>query len=273
MAYRTVVHPIEHLRYVARARGADASSLVREAATALASLRADHANLVIASRRIVERHPEVGPLWSMCARLLTSDEPASLAWRIADEMADDAPARSIAAAFDDEATVLTVGWPETAGEAIMRRADLTVLCADSRHEASGFLQRLERFDVACDPVPAEYLARAARHADVVVVEAMAASADRVIAPVGSHVVAAVARSVDTPVWLVTGAGARLPTQYVDAIGEHVVAADGSWDADVDDLPLDLVTHVASVDGVSDAVTASLRPDCPFAPELLRFSPF
>ena len=49
---------------------------------ALASLRADHANLVIASRRIVERHPDVGPLWSMCARLLTSDDPTELAWQV-----------------------------------------------------------------------------------------------------------------------------------------------------------------------------------------------
>ena len=45
LAYRTDVHPIEHLRYVARARGADSASLVREAATALASLRADSSNL------------------------------------------------------------------------------------------------------------------------------------------------------------------------------------------------------------------------------------
>ena len=100
------MHPIEHLRYVARARGADAGSLAREAATALGTLRADHANLVIASRRIVERHPEVGPLWWLCARLLTSDDPSSLAWQLADELDDDTPARTIGAAIPDEARVL-----------------------------------------------------------------------------------------------------------------------------------------------------------------------
>jgi hypothetical protein len=155
----------------------------------------------------------------------------------------------------------------------MRRGDVNVLCADSRHEASAFMQRLERFDIPCEPVPTESLARAAREADVVVVEATAASSRRVVAPVGSHVVAAVARSVGTPVWLVTGVGARLPAEYVDAIGELVVDAAPTWNLDVDDLPLELVTHVAGADGLSDDVAAALRPDCPFAPELLRFSPF
>lgn len=260
------MHPIEHLRYVARARGADASSLVRESATALASLRTDPANLVIACRRIVERHPEVGPLWSMCARLLTSDDPTSLAWSIADEIDDDATARRLAAAFDDDMTLLTIGWPDVAGEAIMRRGNVSVLCVDSLHEASGFLQRLERFDVEAEPVPAEYLARAAVSADAVLIEARAACPCRVLAPVGAHVVAAVARSVDRPVWLVVGHGTRLPTPYVDAIAQRVVT--GGWDGEVDDVPLDLVTHVASADGLSDDVRAALRPDCPLAPELL-----
>ena len=273
MAYRTHVHPIEHLRYVARARGADASTLVREAATALATLRADHSNLVIASRRIVERHPEIGPLWSMCARLLTSDDPTTLAWEIADEIDDDPTSRVLAGAIEDGATVLTIGWPEVTGEALVRRGDVTVWCADSRHEASGFVQRLERHDVECEPMPHESLARAARLADIVLVDATAAGAQRVIAPIGSHVLAAVARSVGTPVWLVVGRGHRLPVEYVDAIGARVIDATSSWDLDVDDLPTDLITHVASADGVSADVVAELRPDCPFAPELLRFSPF
>ncbi len=273
MAYRTEVHPIEHLRYVARAQGADSASLVREAASALGSLRADHANLVIACRRIVERHPEVGPLWSMCARLLTAEDPSELAWAIADEVDDDPASRRIATEFDDGTTVLTIGWPEVAGAALMRRGNVDVLCADSRFEASGFMQRLERFEIPCEPVPIESLARAAHQADIVVVEATAAAPHRVIAPVGSHVVAAVARSVGTPVWLVTGAGTRLPAEYVDAIAGLVIGTAPSWNLDVDDLPLELVTHVAGSDGVSGDVAAALRPDCPFAPELLRFSPF
>ena len=209
----------------------------------------------------------------MCARLLTAEDPTMLAWEIADEIDDDPAAKAIAAAFDDGATVLTIGWPEVAGEAIMRRGNVEVLCADSRHEASGFMQRLERYDVPCEPVPAESLARAANQADVVLVEATAASPQRVIAPVGSHVVAAVARSVGTPVWLVAGAGTQLPAEYVDAIGTHAIDGQSTWNLEIDDLPVELITHVASAAGLSGDISSSLRPTCPFAPELLRFSPF
>lgn len=273
MAYRTGVHPIEHLRYVARARGADASSLVREAATALASMRFDPPNLVIACRRIVERQPELGPIWWLCASLLTADDPSAAAWRLADEIDDDTVERHVAAALPDAATVLTIGWPEVGGAGLMRRGDVTVLCADSRHQASSFMQRLERHEIECEPVPAESLARAAAAADLVLVEAVAASTQRVLAPVGSHVLAAVAASVATPVWLVAGIGRRLPVEYVDAIADRVMARAPAWDADVDDLPVGLVTEVVTADGHSTRPLSALRPECPFAPELARTSAF
>ena len=41
------MHPIEHLRYVARAQGADPTSLVEETAHALGSLRFDPSGLVV----------------------------------------------------------------------------------------------------------------------------------------------------------------------------------------------------------------------------------
>lgn len=240
---------------------------------ALGSLRVDPANLVIACRRIVERHPELGPVWWLCAHLLTSNDPSGLAWEMADEIDDDTAERQIAAALPDEAIVLTIGWPEIGGAALMRRGDVRVLCADSRFQASSFMQRLERFEVECEPVPAESLARAAALADFVLLETIAASPTRVLAPVGSHVVAAVAASTGTPVWLAAGIGRRLPVQYVDAIAERVLGESAVWDLEVDDVPVGLVTHVGSVDGVSDDVTGSLRPDCPFAPELLRTGTF
>lgn len=267
------MHPIEHLRYVARASGADASSLVREAATALASLRADHANLVIAGRRIVERHPEIGALWWMCARLLTSDEPTSLAWEIADQIDRDPTPGHVSARLPDDATVVTIGWPELGGAGLMMRGDARVLCADSRYEASGFMQRLERFDVECEPVPAESLARAVAMADLVILEVVAACPERVLAPVGSHVLAAVAASLSVPVWLVAGVGRRLPQQYVDEMAARVLACSDSWDLDIDDLPVDLVTHVVSDQGPAADVPTGLAAACPFAPELLRSSPF
>jgi hypothetical protein len=89
--------------------------------------------------------------------------------------------------------------------------------------------------------------------------------------VGSYVIAAVDRGIDTPVWLVAGVGRRLPREYVDAMAGQVVACAPGWDVEIDDLPLGLVTHVVTEDGIADV--SALRPACPFAPELLRTSPF
>ena len=68
------MHPIERLRYVARASGADPSVLVRETASALAAVAADDPiGLVPACRRLVDRHLTSGPMWWMVARVLTVD--------------------------------------------------------------------------------------------------------------------------------------------------------------------------------------------------------
>lgn len=53
------MHPIELLRHVARAQGADATVLVREAAVALAGLDGDAPGLVTACRRPVDGHPTI----------------------------------------------------------------------------------------------------------------------------------------------------------------------------------------------------------------------
>ncbi len=272
MSTLPLVHPIEHLRYVARSRAVDESELVREAAIALGSMHTSGPDLVVACRRIVERHVEIGALWWLCARLLTSPEPSTLAWQLADEVESDPTGKAIAAALPDDATVVTIGWPAVSGAALMRRGDARVLCADSRHEASAFLRMLERADIDCDPIATESLARAVAAADLVLIDGIAACGRRVLAPVGSHVLAAVAAHLETPVWCALGLGRRLPCEYVDAIADRVLEGCESFDADIDELPIQLVSHIATTDGVSADVRAALHPECVFAPELLRTSP-
>ena len=48
---------------------------MRETAGALSSLGFDPAGLVTACRRIVDRHVTSGPLWWLCARVLTAGDP------------------------------------------------------------------------------------------------------------------------------------------------------------------------------------------------------
>jgi hypothetical protein len=121
-------------------------------------------------------------------------------------------------------------------------------------------------------VPAEAAAAAAAAADVVLVEAEAIDASRVVATLGSAVVAAVAGVVDTPVWGVAGVGRRLPAPIVDAIVAHVDADDDFWGREAEWLPLRLVAQLVGPSGRSPAAPSAVRAECEMAPELLRSSP-
>ena len=125
------MHPIERLRYVARASSGDQRMLVRETASAIAGLDLDPAGLVVACRRIVERHPTAGPLWWLCASLLAANDPFREAWGLADYVDDDPTPNQLMHLLPDDATVCVVGWPDLAGEALMRRGDATVLVIDA----------------------------------------------------------------------------------------------------------------------------------------------
>ena len=263
------MHPIERLRYVARARGADAESLVRETAGALRGLGIDPSGLVVACRRIVERHPTCGPLWWLAARLLTSADPMAAARAAVAEIEADCTADVLASELPDGATVATVGWPEIAGQAIARRGDLRVLAV----EGQSFVQRLERSEIECDLVPMDAAAIAAAHADVVLVEADALDASRLVAPVGSAVLAAVAGITGTPVWTVAGCGRRLPSPMIEVIAARVERDDDYWMREAETLPLGLVAHVVGPMGRRPASDpGATRAECEMAPELLRSSP-
>ena len=69
------MHPIEHLRHVARATGADPALVATEAASALAQMASmDPAGLVPACRRLIEAHLTSGPVWWLSARILGADD-------------------------------------------------------------------------------------------------------------------------------------------------------------------------------------------------------
>lgn len=273
------VHPIEHLRYVARARGADPVSLVREAAHALSSMRFDPSGLVVACRRIVERHPDCAPLWWLCARLVTSNDPVATAWEVADAIAEDATPNELVRALPDDATVVTLGWPELTGAALARRGDVGVLAVDSDQAAIGFVQRLERLEIECEAVPAESLAAAVGLADLVIVEVDAVSSSAVLGPPGTSAALLLGGHLGVPVWLVSGVGRCLPNELVEAMCTRTPRS--HWQLDRFGFAgegWDPVTRIVRSSGpvdVSAAVgprSAVLAADCPSAPELLRTSP-
>lgn len=264
------MHPIERLRYVARARGVDAESLVVETAGALRGLGLDPSELVVSCRRIVERHPTCGPLWWLSARVLTAPEPAASLRESVDAMGDDRTARRLAAELPDDATVVVAGHPEVATEALCRRGDVRVLVVDTDFAGSSMARRLERADVDHDLVPAHAAALAVASADLVLIEALALDTVSALSPIGSGVVAAAGALREVPVELVAGRGRRLPAAMMGAVLERTVALVDVFDAEVEAVPMAAISRVHGPDG---AVAASeVVAECDLAPELLRSSP-
>jgi hypothetical protein len=266
------MHPIERLRYVARSSGADHAVMVRETAGALGALGFDPAGLVTACRRIVDRHPTSGPLWWLCARVLTAAEPMEEAWRCVDEVDDDPTASELALALPDDATVCVVGWPEVVARALRRRGDLAVLAVDAEDLGHGFARRLRREDVAAEEVPAAGLGAAAAAADVVLLEASAVGPDALVAEPGSHAAAAVAYCAERPVWVVGGVGRLLPAPMFGALLARL-EGEAPWRLDVDVVPLALASRLCGPAGAEPVPDGLARTDCPTAPELCRSTAF
>jgi len=262
------MHPIERLRYVARAGGADPRALVSEAAHALGAFDDDPAGLVAAARRLVARHPAVGPMWWLCSRVLVAADPAVEGRRAVWEIDADPTAAVLAASLPDEAIVLVVGWPDTVVTGLARRGDVEVLAADDGTGVD-IGRLLGRVDIDVVDVSTEGLGAAAARAELVILEASVAGPASALAAPGSRAAAAVARSEGRTVWLVAPVGCVLPGPLYDACVRGVVDVSEPWEAGHDIVPLTLVDRVVGPDGPVSSVEGVGATTCPVAPELLR----
>lgn len=265
------MHPIERLRYVAHATGADPAILVNETAMALRGLRIEPAGLVLACRRIIERHPTVGPLWWLCARLLSSSEPFDLAGQLATDIAQDPSAAHLANALPADSTLCVVGWSPTAMQAAVQRGDLRVLVVDSYGDGHSAVSALERADVNVEYVALEGAAGAVKSADVVIVEALACGPAEILSVGGSLGVASIAYCASSPAWLVAGLGTRLPDVLWSAMKERANCGREAWTIGTDVVPIGLFTTVIGPNGMSTASADALAAECAPMPELLRRS--
>lgn len=78
------MHPIEYLRYLARADDAPTEWLIPEAADALRGLIGDHQALVTGCRKLLEHHALRGPMWWLCGHVLAARDP----WAVIDDLVD-----------------------------------------------------------------------------------------------------------------------------------------------------------------------------------------
>jgi hypothetical protein len=262
------VHPIERLRYVARASGASQDVLVQETARALMSFDDDPQGLVTACRRIVSRQPTSGPLVWFAARVLAAGDPRTEMWEAAGEVASDPTARELAHALPDDATVVVLGWPDMVASALPRRGDLDVLVVDALGEGSGLVQTLLRQDCDAIDIPQAGLGAAVVDADLVVLESSAVGPTEFLAVSGSHAAGAVAHHARVPVWLVAGVGRLLPQRMWNGVKDRMGVHD-PWDADDEVVPLELVDCVVGPTGPQPVADAMRRIDCPVVPELFK----
>jgi hypothetical protein len=264
-----MMHPIERLRYVARASGAPQGALVQETAAALASFSADPQGLVTACRRIVSRQPTSGPLLWFAARVLTAGDPSNEIWVAAGEVQADRTAAELAHALPEDAVVTVLGWPDEIGEALPRRGDVEVLAVDTRGEAAGFVSQLWRADLEATDVPQQGLGAAVAASTLLLLESPAIGPTEFLSVSGARAAAAVARHAGIPVWLVGGVGRLLPERMWDGLRRRVEQGTDPWEADDEVVPLDLIDRVVGTRGPEPVADALRRIDCPVAPELFR----
>lgn len=266
-----VVHPIEHLRYVTRASGADPTLLVRETAEALAGvMRVEPAGLVPACRRLVERHLTVGPVWWMATRVLTAPDPVVACRRAAAAMEGDKTAAALSAALPDDVTVTVVGWPDLTGLALRRRGDLEVLVTDALGEGGVLARRLDEAGTRAVVVADAGVAAAVVVSDVVVIEATAAGPSGILATLGSHSAAAVAAQRAVPTFAVAGEGRVLPGPLWDELLRRLDQGPAEpWDRAVELVPATLLSEVIGPTGPARPADGLATATCPVAPELLR----
>ena len=283
------MHPIERLRWVARAPEGDVSMVAAEAAGALAAFADDPAGLVVASRRLIERRPAAGPLWWLASRVLCALEPAFEAIDAAADLERDRTPVALAGDLPG-GTVAIVGWPDQASAALRIRsrmaggeagADKVLVVAsgdpggrgvsprqgrrEPSEDAWGCADWLQSHGVDARLLPAEKTAAAARRCVLSLLEATAVGPDRFMAAAGSAALAAAAREAHRPVWLVSGVGRVLPGPLYEALVRRV-GDDPAWEEV-------LLAAVDEVVGPAGPVppTRLPRPACPLAAELLRFS--
>lgn len=263
------MHPIERLRYVARAGGVDHGTLAEETARALAGFVDDPTGLVTACRRIVDRHPTSGPMWWLAAHVLATNDPRAEAFACVSKLQDDPTAAALAFELPDDPTVTVVGWPEQISGALLRRGDTRALVIDALGEGAGLVRRLELADSPAEEVPPASVGGAVRWSHLVLLEASAVGPEAFVGIAGSLPAAAVARDTDAEVWLVAGEGRLLPERLWESLTDRLDQTGEPWELDEEVVPLSLVDRVVGPWGLESVEAMLRRTDAPVVPELLR----
>ena len=277
-AYHPGVHPMERLRYVARAGDVPVVPLVRESAAALVTMADDPMGLLTSCRRLVDRRPGCAPLVWLAARMLTGADPRSEARDAVAEIEADPTGHELDHVLGHGWTVAALGDSDIVGPVLRSRPDLRIVPADAAglgpgaddpgglDAAADDSDGYPLSDGAADP---DRLTANADAADVVVLESDCVGPSAALVGPGAVEAADRARASAVPVWLVAGVGRVLPERMWDlavtGFGDDGPASGGCELLDLDRLVTRMVTPV----GLRAPDRARSRIDCPTAPELFR----
>jgi hypothetical protein len=271
------VHPIEHLRYLARSGHVDAPDLVIETAMALRGLGSDPATVLLTCRRLVERHPTVGPLWWLCSEMVAALEPREAMRRCVEQIREDSTAVHLAEFLTERlgahSLVCVNGWSWDVAVAFGQMEPREICVVDGDNGADHMVRILERAEHEVHLVEASGGAAAALEADLVILSAMAASPEVAWCAAGSHALAAVAYCAEIPVVLSMPRGVCLPDATLQGMRDDLDSRTRgrTWHRGIDEIPVGLFTWFAGPNGVESSSSPGFKgvvAETRHAPELL-----
>lgn len=240
-----------------------------ETATALASFADDPAGLLTACRRMLGRKPESGALVWLAARMISSPDPRREAWLTVEEAQENDLGRRVSRAIESDQSVVTVGWPDSAGGGLARRGDIDFRIIDRTGQAWRHVEHLDERGVMANDVDTPWMASVIDGASLLILEAVAAGPSEALVPVASFPAAAVARAVDVPVWLLAPAGSVLPERMWQGLVGRYEADRPAVQLDHELLPLTLVDQIVGPELTVAPTEIGRLTSCPITPELFR----
>ena len=210
------MHPIERLRYVARAGDEDPGVIAEEAALALAGLSFDDRRALLPScRRLLEFHPSCGPLWWVVAHLLVADDLRAAASHVLEQLSADPTPDELAAAFPSQA-VLVATSARASVDAFLLRPDLEIRLFGKPRALRSALRTLG-LNGAVSAWEEDEIEVALHGVQLVVIEALAAGASGCVVDSLSGALANSAAREGISIWAVLGMGRLLPEALFQAL--------------------------------------------------------
>ena len=263
------MHPIERLRYVARATHVPADVLARETAMALADFVGDDAGLLIACRRILDRQPASGPLVWLAAHVLGAPNQRKALWDAVELLEEDSTQPALAYSLPDDAVVAAVGWADALSTLARKRGDLGFVIIDTDGNADYHIDRFIDDGQNIVTVDAEATAQALFGASHLLVSFDALGPEYGLASIGSFPAAAVARHLDVPVWGIASIGVSLNDRMYGGLTRrwNEQTTDPRYLRTLEEVPTTLVDQVITTAGLVTPEQAVQAGGCPIVAEL------